>query len=399
MKMDFNYDLITLAIPLLAISFGATPLQLGLLGALQRILYIIVCPISGRLSDRWGRKGFAVTGAILFALVCLSLSRAADVRSIFWIVPAVGLSLGLFWPALQSWLSNQGESQLLAHSTSLFNVSWSTGSMLGMILAGVLMKYSPKLPFCVAAGVAVLITIILSSTSQRTHSSTRRAEDVRQEDGYLGVPSLERGLAKTTASETLTGSGIESDWDQAQRRAALASIFLCFVVISSVVTQFPKLATQLGLSTSLIGLTMGFLPLTRTLGFGIFGKWKASQDISRQLSLAKLLAISATAVLIYSNSYILFMTAFALLGLVAALTFSLSQYLALKTPVRTGHKIGLHESSMLTGIVMGSILSGLIAQKFGFHWTFAFGLALSTLSLIVQPALFCGQTHRTSKIS
>ena len=52
MQMDFNYDLVNLAIPLLAISFGASSLQLGLLGALQRMLYIFVCPVSGRLSDR-----------------------------------------------------------------------------------------------------------------------------------------------------------------------------------------------------------------------------------------------------------------------------------------------------------------------------------------------------------
>src|SRR2546426_4708424 len=64
MQMDFNYDLLNLAIPLLAISFGASSLQLGLLGALQRMLYIFVCPVSGHLSDQWGRKGLALAGKI-----------------------------------------------------------------------------------------------------------------------------------------------------------------------------------------------------------------------------------------------------------------------------------------------------------------------------------------------
>ena len=135
MKMDFNFDLVALAVPLLAISFGASSLQLGFLGALQRFLYILVCPISGRLSDHWGRKGLAISGAALFGATCLALTQVQNVTSIAWVIPWIGVTLGLFWPALQGWLSDQGESQLLRQSTSLFNLFWSIGSMLGMVLA------------------------------------------------------------------------------------------------------------------------------------------------------------------------------------------------------------------------------------------------------------------------
>src|SRR5262249_17902038 len=155
------FDLVTLAIPLLAISFGASSLQLGLLAAMQRFFYILVCPVSGRLSDHWGRKGLAISGTIFFGLTCLCLSQARSVTWIGWVVPFIGVTLALFWPALQGWLSDQGEGQLLRQSTSLFNLFWSAGSMLGMILAGFLMRYSSQLPFYVAAGVAASITLIL----------------------------------------------------------------------------------------------------------------------------------------------------------------------------------------------------------------------------------------------
>src|SRR5215831_18861922 len=128
MKMDFNFDLVTLAIPLLAISLGASSWQLGLLGASQRLLYIPVCPLSGRFSDQWGRKGLAISGSILFGLACLSLTRTRSVSGIAWLVPCIGVTLGLFWPALQGWLSDQGESHVLRRSTSVFNLFWSTGS-------------------------------------------------------------------------------------------------------------------------------------------------------------------------------------------------------------------------------------------------------------------------------
>jgi len=371
LQMDFNFDLVNLAIPLLAISFGASSLQLGLLGALQRILYIFVCPVSGRLSDRWGRKGLALSGTMLFAGVCLRLAWASGMQSIFWAVPGIGLTLGLFWPALQGWLSDQGENRVLSHSTSLFNLFWSTGSMLGMILAGVLISFSGKLPFYVAAGVAATIGLILTRTSHKG-----RIVPVR--------------LTTESSAQMVT----ESDWDHAQRRAALVSIFLAFLVIGGVNTQFPKLATQLGYNTMLIGLTMGFLPLARTLGFGLSGRWKVQENISKPLGFIKLVLGVALVVFFLADSSPVFMIGFALLGLVAAGTFSFSQYLCLKNPLRAGQRIGLHESSMLGGIVIGSLLFGLLAQHFEIRFTFGFGILLSALALTAQPALFYGYARK-----
>jgi MFS family permease len=374
MKMDFNFDLVTLAIPLLAISFGDSSLQLGLLGALQRFLYILICPLSGRLSDHWGRKGLAVAGAILFGATCLVLTQVQTVSSIAWVIPWIGVTLGLFWPALQGWLSDQGESQL-RQSTSLFNLFWSVGSMLGMVLAGVLMRFSSQLPFYLAAGVAASIAVVLARSSHQKHPS---------KSSSLG--SNFRTLA-------------ESSWDQAQRRAALTSIFMAYLVIGGVTTQFPKLATQLGYGTTLIGLTMGVLPLLRTIGFAAFDRSKAASSISSPLILVKLLLAMAMSMLVIANSSVIFMLAFALLGLTSAATFSFSQYLCLKNPVQAGRRIGFHESSMLGGIVLGSILSGLLAQNFGVRFAFAFGILLSVLSLAAQPVFSCSRRGASPRMT
>jgi MFS transporter, DHA1 family, multidrug resistance protein len=373
MQMDFNFDLVTLAIPLLAISLGASSLQLGLLGAMQRFLYILVCPVSGRLSDYVGRKGIAISGAVLFGLTCLCMTQARSITWIGWIVPFVGATLALFWPALQAWLSDQGEGQLLRQSTSLFNLFWSTGSMLGMVLAGFLMRFSKRLPFYVAAGVATSIACILAGSSHKR---------CRHGSGSPDTPFDHLG---------------DSAWDNAQRRAALTSIFMAFLVIGGVTTQFPKLATQLGYSTTWIGLSMGFLPLSRTLGFAVFDRHKASPDISLALILVKLLLVLAMAILLVARTTVLFTVVFGLLGLVCAAVFSFSQYLCLKNPARAGHRIGYHESSMLGGIVLGSVLSGLLAQAFGFRTAFGFGIVLSAVALAAQPALFYGFARRAQQ--
>jgi len=364
MQMDFNFDLVTLAIPLLAISLGASSWQLGLLGASQRLLYIPVCPLSGRFSDRWGRKGLAISGSILFGVTCLSLTRIRSVTGIAWLVPCIGVTLGLFWPALQGWLSDQGESHLLRRSTSLFNLFWSTGSMLGMVLAGLLMRYSQRLPFYLAAGVAMSIVLLLAKT------------DTKKRHLQSFSPELDSNHVS------------DSPWNDAQRRAALTSLFLAFLVIGGVTTQFPKLATQLGYSTTLIGFTMGFLPLFRTLGFLVFDRSKASPDISAPLNSVKLILMAAMTVLVLTRTVIWFMVAFALLGFVYAAIFSFSQYLCLKNPARAGRRIGYHESLMLGGIVLGSILSGFLAENFGFRVAFGSGILLSGVAFMAQPKVF-----------
>src|SRR5206468_2916705 len=149
----------------------------------------------------------------------------------------------------------------------------------------------------------------------------------------------------------------------------------------------------------LIGLTMGFLPLSRTLGFLLFDRSKASPDISSVLILVKVLLAAAMAVLVVARATVWFMLAFALLGLVYAAIFSFSQYLCLKNPACAGQRIGYHESSMLGGIVVGSVLSGLLAQNLGFRFTFAFNILLSVLTLAAQPGLFHGYAQRTQESS
>jgi predicted MFS family arabinose efflux permease len=236
--------------------------------------------------------------------------------------------------------------------------------MTGMIMAGVLMRLYLRLPFYVATAVALMISLVLAFTSHRSQETI------------------------LTAAKNVPEAMAESDWNHAQRYAALASIFLCFVVIGSVVIQFPKLANQLGYSASLISVTMGFLPFSRTIGFALSGKWKNQNDISKALGIAKLLLVLAMSILTFFRSPLFFMTCFTLLGFVAATVFSLSQYLCLKNPLQAGRRIGFHESSMLGGIIVGSVFSGILAQNFGFSLTFAFGIALSTLAFTAQPSSF-----------
>ncbi|MEW5977319.1 MAG: MFS transporter [Acidobacteriota bacterium] len=365
LKMDFNFDVVTLAVPLAAVALGATPLQLGLLGALQRVLYMLVCPVTGHLSDQKGRKALALLGAVGFGVVCLGLAMASTIASLFWLVPGIGLALGLYWPALQGWLSDEVKSGGLGHSTRWFNVCWSLGSLAGMVGAGIFISVSHSLPFHVAALLTLVIVCVLTVTSQSEGQVRRRQQNDRSAAAAID----------------------ETPGERAQRYAALVSLFVAYVITGAFNTQFPKIATDLGYSPLLVAITMGFLPFVRTLGFGFLRPLIVQPDIRWTLAGAKLIQVVAVLPFLAAPVQLSFV-GFSLLGIVSAVVFGLSQFLALKYPAKAGQRIGLHESFMIGGIMTGAVLSGFLTQSAGYSMTFACGGLLALLSLAARPALF-----------
>ena len=56
-------------LPLWATELGATGFTLGVITAVFSVSRGLCQPLVGSLSDRWGRKGFLVTGLFIYGLV------------------------------------------------------------------------------------------------------------------------------------------------------------------------------------------------------------------------------------------------------------------------------------------------------------------------------------------
>ncbi len=80
-------------------ALGYSTAQLGLIMATFPLVMIIVGPISGRLSDRYGTRAFKVTGLCLTAAALLLFSRLTETSSLALLMPgmiAIGLGVGMF---------------------------------------------------------------------------------------------------------------------------------------------------------------------------------------------------------------------------------------------------------------------------------------------------------------
>ena len=358
-QMDYCYNVQLLAVPLLAISLGASAAQMGVLVALQRTLYILVCPFAGRFTDRWGPKRLALTGASWMVLCSIALMSVRDLNTLFLAVPALGLSTALFWTPLQTWLKHSGEERELTRSTSLFNISWSVGALVGTSTAGFLIDWDSKLPFGVTATLGLSILALL----------------------LWYRPPLRKEIPKVVSHVHIQ----QARQERGQMMAAWIAVFFLFFAFGHVVAVFPKLATEMGYTAGAIGLLMTALGLTRTLSFGSFDHLYGRYGSYRLLIGSKIFCVVALLLFFYSEVTGGFVVAFLLLGFGVAMAFSVSQHRSLQHASLSGRRIGINESVVVGGFTIGAAFSGLVAEAHGLRAPYLVTAIMGGCVFLLQP--------------
>ena len=92
-------------LPLLATKLGATGFTLGLITAAFSISRGLLQPVVGNLSDRWGRKGFLVTGLFIYGLVGLLIPHAHSVLDLVFIRFFQGVGSAMIVPVAMAYAS------------------------------------------------------------------------------------------------------------------------------------------------------------------------------------------------------------------------------------------------------------------------------------------------------
>ena len=127
-------------------SIGLTPSETGLLLAIHSVSTIVVGPLSGSLSDRFGATWFATAGAA-FSTVGFLLMLTFDIEtSIGWIVSVLillGVGIGAFQAPNNSTIMGAVARDRLGTASALIATIRQVGISLGMALAGTL--YSARL--------------------------------------------------------------------------------------------------------------------------------------------------------------------------------------------------------------------------------------------------------------
>ncbi len=357
--MDFSAMMFIVALPWLAASHGATSIHQGMLGALRAGIYVLFCLLAGLLVDRWNMRATATVAAILTAAALALSAFAGSLWQVGGATMLWGGMLAFFWPSMMAWMGDSHPREQLGRATSLFNVGWSIGSTAGGAIAGWLFQLHAKLPFLFAAMPPLLACAVLRvrTPRERTSPAPRVPPAPRRGD--------RRGLAAGWV-----GNG-----------AACCLIGL----MTTVFVEFGK--EELGVTPLLFGVFVAALNVGRTLVFvsGLRGgarlrDWRISAAI-------QVLAAALVATVGFTSSHWWTGLAFGGVGIGAGAAYYLSLYRSLEGEGSRGRNAGLHEATLLGGLLIGSLGGGVIAHVWGLRAPYAVIGGLVALLVVVQVAL------------
>jgi DHA1 family tetracycline resistance protein-like MFS transporter len=169
-------------IPFLGLSLGLNAFEVGLVLSIFSICQLFASPITGKLSDRFGRKPLLLFSQTSTFIGFFLLGIATNV----WILIAARLVDGLLGSNMtvsQAYISDVTDPK---HRTKIYGYSsavFGAGLIFGPVIGGLLLSINFSAPFFFAAGISLLSIILViiflpESLSKREEKLAFKVEDV-----------------------------------------------------------------------------------------------------------------------------------------------------------------------------------------------------------------------------
>jgi MFS family permease len=352
-------------VPVLAVSLGASGLSLGLIIAAFSFSRTILQPVVGSLSDRWGRKGFLLSGLLVYALVGLLFPEATSVLNLIGIRALHGVGSAMIVPVAMAYVSDMAPIGQEGRYMGMLNIAIFAGIGGGPLLGGVFTDlWGMAAAFYAMAALSVMALLLV----------------------LFQMPVLER---------------------QEQKKPPLA---LRLALASMLRRQRTRGILLARLSTMIIMVpTMAFLPLLMHQWFAASGRQIGAVIACRTLVNAllqtpggrladrfdKILLLRAGCLIIVSviclvplaGNFWWLLFLFAVLGTGEAIIWPVLGALATEEGRRYGQgtMMGVFSLAMSSGVLLGALVAGIGSDLLGLRWSFvligAVVLALSILAV------------------
>ncbi len=327
------------SVPLKAIALGGGPLILGLLPALSSTVYIVAALRFGSLAHPGRRMKMARLGVLFLIIGAFLLRLASRIEHLFLFLPLVPIGAALFWPAIQAELGERGESASLGGRIGWFNVSWSSGKMLGFLTAGHLaQRFGTGAPLALAIALGAILFLL--APADRPGPATGGA--VRVEEG-----------------------GADAQARRRYRLAAWGANLAAYGAIATLIYQFPKKVLALGLKEGNLGNFLALVQLTQTVTFVCLGTRRGWHYRRAALILPLLVGmISVASIALWNGAGWIFACAPGI-GIALGFAYSSSLFHSLHREEDRGRFTGIHEAVLGSGGFFIPLLGGALASRAG----------------------------------
>lgn len=141
-------------------TFGVAGQALGTLVATFAFAQFIFSPISGQLSDKYGRKNLIIFGLIVFGLSQLVFGLATELWILYLARFFSGLGSAFLIPPMMAFVADITTYEGRGRGMGLLGASMSLGFTIGPGVGGFLAGVSLQFPFFVATAVALIAAVI-----------------------------------------------------------------------------------------------------------------------------------------------------------------------------------------------------------------------------------------------
>ncbi|MFB0501809.1 MAG: MFS transporter [Candidatus Bathyarchaeia archaeon] len=345
-----------IATPILAYMMEASPFLIGLIGASAGATYAAMTRVFGSICDRFSRKKLLFASEVIQALSMMVCFFSQDPYQLILSRLVFAFGAALFWPLVIAYVGDLVEADHLGQALAGYNVSWSSATVIGPQLGGLLIVwFSIRTSFLVSFAVLFFTaTLLLLGTKARIERS--------------------RHVVHLTKSEKLVREN--------SRVFPLIHAFLVAFTAATLSAIFPAYATQLGVPADQIGLMFLLSGLTQTLTVLLANRLQSKLGEGIMLLSSSFLLICSLTMIGLILTVQLFFVSFAIFGLGQGMAYSTAIFSVLKgSGSRRGKAAGVFESTLGVGFFIGPLVGGILYQLGG-SYPYFFGAFLSLWIMI-----------------
>ena len=351
--------------PLYAKTLGASGMGLGLIYSAFSVSRAIFMPVTGKLSDRKGRKQFIVLGLTIYSLASIGYIWAGSTSELVWIRLLHGVGSAMIVPIATAAIGDAAPEGREGTMLGSFNVALFLGFGTGPLLGGVVMDIlGIEEVFLLMGGLSgfslLLILFLLPEPKGKRHRRER-------------IPSPFSSMWKADAFKGL-----------------LIFRFSNAVVRGSTVAFLPVFAVRVAATPSQIGTLVSMNILLTAVLQHFFGR-VADRWSRRGLIIGGNLLSSLPLLLtpFASDFWHLIILSF-VMGVGGGVAFPAA--LAIATRVGRDHGMGnvmgTFNTAMSLGMITGPLIAGWIMDLLGLSVVFMWGGFLGIAGSIVCTILF-----------
>lgn len=175
-------------------TFGAAGQVLGFLISAFALAQFLFSPISGNMSDRYGRKKLIIFGLVIFGLSQLAFGLATELWMLFVARFISGFGAAFLVPPMMAFVADITSFEDRGKGMGWLGASMSLGFMIGPSIGGFLSNVSLQFPFYIACTVALIAALSSAFILPDARPATKQGQpDQKPQENIIG--QLKRSVA------------------------------------------------------------------------------------------------------------------------------------------------------------------------------------------------------------